>query len=207
MKILTYIVFYDFGFAPNPYFEFCTLATCKPTIRKSANIGDWVMGVASKKFFPNERKLIFAMKVTEKFSFTDYWNNPKFAIKKPVMNSALKRSFGDNIYHFDIENNLWYQADSRHSRENGETNEFHLKRDTSADFVLVSDDFYYFGDEAIEIPANLSDYFAKTQGQKHIMSNQEIQAVLNWLSNSSNRKGILGFPLETKNKKFKRLNK
>ncbi|WP_225761747.1 hypothetical protein [Acinetobacter sp. Marseille-P8610] len=34
MKIFSYVVSRDFGFAPNPFFNFCTLATCKPKIRK-----------------------------------------------------------------------------------------------------------------------------------------------------------------------------
>jgi hypothetical protein len=34
----------DTGFAPNPFHDFLTLATCKPDIRKKAQIGDWVLG-------------------------------------------------------------------------------------------------------------------------------------------------------------------
>ena len=202
MKILNYVVYYDFGFAPNPFYSICTLATCKPMIRKSANIGDWVMGVSSKRFFPNEQRLIFAMKVTEKMSFTEYWNDPRFEVKKPVMNSALKRSFGDNIYHYDTK---WYQEDSRHSRENGETNNFHLSRDTSSDNVLISDYFFYFGDEAIEIPICLRNYFTTTQGQKYVIQPNEVAEVIEWLLANTDQTGIIGFPLESKNKKFKRL--
>ena len=38
----------DYGFAPNPFFGFCTLANCKPKIRKSANVGDWIIGTGCK---------------------------------------------------------------------------------------------------------------------------------------------------------------
>ena len=34
MKLYSYIVARDFGFAPNPFYGFCTLATCKPKIAK-----------------------------------------------------------------------------------------------------------------------------------------------------------------------------
>lgn len=34
MKIYTYRMIYDSGFAPNPYFGLCTLSCCKPKIRK-----------------------------------------------------------------------------------------------------------------------------------------------------------------------------
>lgn len=47
MKIFSYVVSRDFGFAPNPFFNFCTLATCKPKIRKDAKIGDWIIGTNS----------------------------------------------------------------------------------------------------------------------------------------------------------------
>ena len=42
MKMYTYVIPRDYGFAPNPYLGYCTLATCKPRIRKGAQIGDWI---------------------------------------------------------------------------------------------------------------------------------------------------------------------
>lgn len=208
MKILTYVVFYDIGFAPNPYFGYCTLATCKPIIRKSAEIGDWVMGTASTRFFPNEQRLLFAMKVTEKLTFNEYWDSPKFERKKPVMNSSLKSTFGDNIYYFDEDSETWAQADSRHSLENGEINEIHLRRDTMSDNVLISDHFYYFGDSSILIPEKLSNYFSKTQGQKYIRCEIEISEVIEWLESQVTGTGIHGFPIQARNKnEFERLPK
>ena len=44
MKIMSYIITHDYGFAPNPYGGFLTLATCKPKIRNSAKIGDILVG-------------------------------------------------------------------------------------------------------------------------------------------------------------------
>ena len=40
-----YVVDRDFGFAPNPFHGYCTLATCKPKIRNGASIGNWIMGI------------------------------------------------------------------------------------------------------------------------------------------------------------------
>lgn len=34
MTLYSYVVAHDFGFAPNPFDGLCTLATCKPDIRK-----------------------------------------------------------------------------------------------------------------------------------------------------------------------------
>lgn len=46
-NIFRYIVAYDHGTAPRPYGGVCTLAICKPTIRKAARVGDWVIGFRS----------------------------------------------------------------------------------------------------------------------------------------------------------------
>lgn len=40
MKLFSYIVTHDAGFAPNPFWGYCTLACCKPAIRRTANVGD-----------------------------------------------------------------------------------------------------------------------------------------------------------------------
>ena len=37
MTVYSYIVAYDSGFAPNPFHGTCTLACCKPTIRRTAH--------------------------------------------------------------------------------------------------------------------------------------------------------------------------
>jgi hypothetical protein len=39
-SIFVYVVKHDGGFAPNPFHGFCTLACCKPKIRKGAKEGD-----------------------------------------------------------------------------------------------------------------------------------------------------------------------
>ena len=47
MNIYSYIVRYDSGFAPNPFYGYCTLANCKPIIRGHAQVNDWVVGTGS----------------------------------------------------------------------------------------------------------------------------------------------------------------
>ena len=47
-KGYSYIVARDFGFAPNPFNAVLTLATCKPIVRKGAEVGDFVIGVTPK---------------------------------------------------------------------------------------------------------------------------------------------------------------
>jgi len=92
------------------------------------------------------------MKVTEKSTFNEYWENKEYSMKKPQMTS-LKKMYGDNIYYHDKSNGVWHQANSHHSYESGEVNPYNLQRDTSSDNVLISREFYYFGKSAIVIPS------------------------------------------------------
>lgn len=49
MTLYSYVVAHDFGFAPNPFDGLCTLATCKPDIRKKAAVGDYIVGTGCAK--------------------------------------------------------------------------------------------------------------------------------------------------------------
>ncbi|MFM2597718.1 MULTISPECIES: hypothetical protein [Vibrio] len=149
-NLYAYAITRDFGFAPNPFHGSCTLATCKPRIRKSAKVGDWVLGIGGTKLKSVNRKCIVLMKVTEKMSFNDYWNEPRFSIKKPARNGSHVQMLGDNIYHQDA-NNEWIQEDSHHSNADGSINFTNLERDTNSDQVLISSHFYYFGEEAVDL--------------------------------------------------------
>jgi hypothetical protein len=151
-NLYIYVIARDFGFAPNPFFGSCTLATCKPGIRKGAKVGDWILGVAGSKLGKSiHRKCILLMKVTEKTTFQDYWNDERFEWKKPCRNGSQLKMLGDNIYHKNDEGE-WIQEDSHHSNQDGTTNNVNLSRDTgSCDQVLISHSFYYFGDKAIEV--------------------------------------------------------
>lgn len=155
--LYVYIITRDFGFAPNPFHGRCTLATCKPGIRKSANVGDWILGVGGANLKSVKHKCILLMKVTEKISFNDYWEDARFSIKKPARNGSHVQMLGDNIYHQD-DNNQWIQEDSHHSNADGSFNMNNLERDTSANQVLISDHFYYFGDKAVEVDLDSIGY-------------------------------------------------
>jgi len=142
-----YVVARDFGFAPNPFHGFCTLATCKPDIRKVAKIGDWIMGVGGSRLKATGRCL-YLMEVTETSTFNDYWADNRFEIKKPQRNGSLVMMVGDNIYHRNADSESWTQEDSHHSNSDGTTHEQNLKTDTRSVNVLISNHFYYFGSSA-----------------------------------------------------------
>jgi hypothetical protein len=150
MAIYSYKITRDYGFAPNPFHNLCTLATCKPRIRNNANIGDWVLGFNSmKKGIANPGKLIYAMQIEVKLSFDQYWESYK--CKRPVMNGSQKQKYGDNIYHHD-ELGEWIQEDSHHKNEDGTVNLSNLNRDTRVACVLIASEYWYWGESIIEIP-------------------------------------------------------
>lgn len=48
MVLYSYVITRDYGFAPNPFWNVCSLATCKPQIRQHASVGDWIAGFGGK---------------------------------------------------------------------------------------------------------------------------------------------------------------
>ncbi len=87
MQLYSYVVARDFGFAPNPFFGTCTLATCKPDIRRSAIVGDWIVGTGSKTR-KRHGNLVYVMKVAEKMTFNQYWEDRRFQLKKPNLSGS-----------------------------------------------------------------------------------------------------------------------
>ena len=157
-RIHSYVVRYDSGFAPNPFYGYCTLATCKPNIRKSAKVGDWVVGSGSNdQSIRRGGHLVYAMRVTEVMTFEEYGRDLRFESKKPYRNGSLKQSCGDNIYFKDADGFSWQQRDSFHSLTDGSLNPEHVARDTRVDRVLISSDFVYFGGQGPKFPSELQD--------------------------------------------------
>ncbi len=97
MKLSAYIIRFDAGFAPNPFGRFCTLACCKPTIRRNAELGDIIVATASQRL-PKPGKLIYVMRVKEIVPYQKYWQEKKFNSRKPSPKTAISRC-GDNIWH------------------------------------------------------------------------------------------------------------
>ena len=64
--LFSYVVRFDSGFAPNPFYGYCTLATCKPRIRKAAGVGDWVVGSGSNDSLVRRGGyMVYAMQVSD----------------------------------------------------------------------------------------------------------------------------------------------
>lgn len=186
-RIHSYVVRYDSGFAPNPFYGYCTLATCKPAIRRSADVGDWVVGSGSNdRSVQRGGHLVYAMRVTEAMTFGEYDRDPRFESKKPYRNGSRKQSCGDNIYFRAAAGVAWQQRDSFHSHPDGSLNPDHVARDTSVNRVLISNDFVYFGGEGPELPNELRDsqgrHLCKTGRGRTIFDDAQLVAKLeHWI--------------------------
>ncbi len=178
MRGYSYVIPRDYGFAPNPFGYHCTLATCKPLIRKKASIGDWILATGSccQKL---QGKLVFLMEVVKKITFEEYWECNEYQYKKPCMNGSLVQMYGDNIYH--KKDGIWIQDNSHHSYQDGTPNKLNLNRDTSVNAVLISTNFYYFGRDAFSCGNELSYNITKAGRGYRIIDkyylNQLIDAV------------------------------
>lgn len=200
MRLFSYVVARDYGFAPNPFYRWCTLATCKPRIRSAAAIGDWVIGTGAKTKYDLAGCLLYAMRVDEVMGFDVYWNDDRFLCKRPVLNGSLKQIYGDNIYH-RRDRRRWVQADSHHSLEDGRANKRNVNRDTSVDRVLASQRFVYWGTRAQLIPRRFRPYKPTGEdiccpGQGHrVLSDVLARSFERWLD-AHGAWGLQGMPLE-----------
>lgn len=172
--LFSYVVKYDTGFAPNPEGRYCTLACCKPRIRNKAEEGDWIVGTCPVKL--GSTKVCFAMQVSRKMEFNDYFKDEHF------------RNRRDNIYY--LRNGQYQQKENRyHDHEQKE-------HDLRSKYVLLSTKFCYFGNDqgAPELPPNLDQEIPKRgPGHRSRFSQETIDSFLSWLNKQGNpgRHGVL----------------
>ena len=191
------MVLVDSGLAPNPYHGFCTLAVCKPKIRETASVGDWVIGTGSKTRGLQSR-LVYAMRVTEEMKFNEYWTDSRFRRKRPDIHGNRTQVCGDNIY-FRKKDGDWHQERCLHDRGQ-------ICRDTGTDRVLVSDCYVYWGGDGPEIPERFRNYGERGEdirkkgpGHKNRFSPGLARDFLEWLR-SLGLRGLVGEPFDQKEK-------
>lgn len=154
MRLFAYKMTHDSGFAPNPFWGYLTLATCKPKIREHKRPGDWIAGFTSKTLcgdWVGDERLVFLMQVDEKVALADYFEDGRFEsrIPRPSPAAAVYRC-GDNIYRPLVPN----ARDARefeqvpHSQHDPEEQE----HDLQGRYALIARRFVYFGVEALRVP-------------------------------------------------------
>lgn len=200
-RLFSYVVRYDSGFAPNPFYGYCTLATCKPVIRQAAQVGDWIVGTGSAdKKIRRENRLVHAMRIKETLDFRTYWDDSRFRKKRPMRQGSRRQSCGDNIYFRSEDDSRWLQLDSFHAHLDASIRANHIVRDTGTDRILISDDYYYFGGEGPEIPAvfrdpSRYDLCRKVRQRKRLEDDDWIDEFSAWLRTFGDP-GYYGRPLD-----------
>jgi len=183
-KLCSYVVVHDVGFAPNPFHGYCTLAACTPNHQGlRLQPGDWLLGNSNAA---TGNRLIYAMRVSESMDFDEYFHDSRFAAKKASRRGWQNRC-GDNIYHRD-ESGAWRQALAFHHTEPGR-----LEKDTKHPRVFISDYFFYFGDQAPNLPAEFGSLIWTSQGCRCNHDPETVTAFVEWLT-STYAPGLHGPP-------------
>lgn len=193
-KLFSYVIKFDTGAAPNPFWGLCTLTICKPIIRRTAKVGDWILGFGStqveikgKSNVSYSGKLVYAMKVKRVLTLQEYDEYCLLELpnKIPVWKTNDWRiRLGDCVYHFSGTNVL--QRKSVHQEK-------HISTDLGGINALLSDHFYYFGSKAIEIPSSLIGLIHKGRGHRIISEAKLIFEFETWL-NTFKKNKIYGDP-------------
>jgi len=132
--LYTYVLDHDLGFAPNPFFNYLTLAGCKPCLWKKTGIRKYITKQMLEKYnvwiFANggidlllenyeysngelvkldsnwlsQDRLTYAFQVNEVLTFEEYYNDPRFSQKKRINTSKHIKARGDNIHHYTTKN-------------------------------------------------------------------------------------------------------
>jgi hypothetical protein len=179
MKAYLYILAADGGFAPNPFFGCCTLACCKPAIRRRAKAGDWIVGLTPKAA---GQCLAYAMRVQRSLSFEEYWNEPRFERKRPRREKGATRQerHGDNCYE-PVGKGTFRQLPSDHfDNKNNREDPKAKKRDLGGKSVLIARRFAYYGANAEAIPAHLT-FPRPARYNRVLRPSPDQRALVEWL--------------------------
>jgi hypothetical protein len=179
MRLYSYIVSFDGGFAPCVSGPLCTLACCKPRIRATTQYGDWIAGMTAKEY--GSGRLIYVMRVERAFTFAEYHSDSKL------------RARLDNIYRPKAIGGYTQLENDFHGSQS-------IRKDLSVDRVLASGTFIYFGDTAPAVPKAFSEFVPHGRGHRvfgnavgeadssHV--SQKIKLLVRWVfSHGKGRKG------------------
>lgn len=189
--LFSYCLRYDNGAAPNPFWGLCTLAICKPRIRRTAHVGDWVVGTgsAASPVGNVSDAVVYAMCVTRKMTMQDYDRFTQLELpgKIPHGKSAdRRRHVGDSIYDFSM---------PIPSLRRGAHGEGDRRTDLSGGWVLLSDHFFYFGDRPVALPEALMGIVKQGQGHKSTFNAPSVEDFVRWIYSLGHPPGsIIGKP-------------
>lgn len=154
-RIWRYVLAADNGMAPCLQDGVLSLCCCKPLIRRSARMGDWVIGFLPKRM--GLGRVAWAGKIGEIAPLGDYqerFNNRFDAIYRRTGYALDGRELLEPLrvdYHADIKSR---------------------SRDRSGQNALIFDPFWYWGREAVTAPEHIADlaHYYVGQSTKHSTS-------------------------------------
>ncbi|HET6455801.1 MAG TPA: hypothetical protein VFI02_15465 [Armatimonadota bacterium] len=175
--LFTYCLRYDDGAAPNPYWGVCTLAVCKPVIRRIAKIGDWIVGTGAvnTRIGDISGKVVCAMRVTDKKSMAEYDSFTSASLPGKIpdwQHKDPRQRLGDSIYDFSSGKPI--QRTGVHSVGN-------MARDLGGRYALLSEHFFYFGDRAVELPPDLQPIVKQGQGHRSAKNECYFDRFVEWI--------------------------
>lgn len=188
MELYCYVIACDAGHAPNYDPPFTTLAICKPRIRKGAKErkgteeGDAVLAFTGVKLSLEPHAVRWAGVVKEKLTFTEYWNDRRFAGKKP---DATERP--DNIYKPRGNGRSFEQI------KNKSHGPKHTLSDLRGCYVLVLDPVWRFQGSAPILPARFGyrmGLTARRSHRRHELTPDAWRRLRTWLTDRQKEIGI-----------------
>jgi hypothetical protein len=176
--LFSYVVVHDAGSAPNPFWGVCTLVLCKPAIRRTAQVGDWIVGTGSAQSDIDDvqGKVIYVMQVTDKMTMREYeaWAQEHRPEKVPdPRNHDPRRWVGDAVCDFSV--------DPPRKRP-GPRDDSNRKTDLGGGYALLSEHFFYFGDRARELPEHLQEVVLRRQGHRSRKNAPYVEPFVDWLT-------------------------
>lgn len=196
-RLYSYAVPADSGAAPNPYWGVCTLALGQPQIRLNAQVGDWIAGTGPRRARTTDGGvrdlgscLIYAMRVSHKLTTREYDQHTREHLtgKIPDWSSADPQNrVGDSIYDY---------TDAGVALRPGVHPAIDPDRDRAGKYVLLSDHFFYFGIEAVELPLPLREIANNERGHRVSLNDALVAPFVAWLDNLGYRPcTVIGEPL------------
>ena len=183
-RLFSYVITHDTGFAPNPFGGVLTLATCKPKIRVTAQVGDWLLGTGSAKAVGKDR-VVYAAQISEVVTLAQYGGDLRLACKRPSVGKQSWNRLGDCIY-FQQPGWTWVQ------RRNLFHNEKDIARDLGGLNALVCEQFWYFGGTAPLLPDQFLSGVKRGPGHRCDAMQPFIDGLARWLG--SFEPGVRGEP-------------
>lgn len=177
-KLYTYCIPYDDGAAPNPYWGVCTLVICKPVIRRTAEIGDWIVGTGSTNSPIGDVSgcVVYAMRVSQKMTMAEYdaYSAAHLPNKVPQLSHRdVRHRLGDSLYDYSI--NPPTQRGGVHGAGNVGT-------DLGGRNALLADYFYYFGDHPQRLPHDLQGIVRQGQGHRSNSNAPYLERFVEWVN-------------------------